>query len=85
MFFWFENLTEYNFNILQSTSQQITPTRYFLRSRTPITENKVTRSESPRSFARTVKALEKITKKNSLLTQRTIKKSQNTSHVSDDS
>ncbi|CAC5402546.1 unnamed protein product [Mytilus coruscus] len=54
-----------------STSKNSYSQKYFLRQRSPKTlpYNKTVYFESPGSFAKTVKALEKITRKNSFLTR----------------
>ncbi|VDH91037.1 Hypothetical predicted protein [Mytilus galloprovincialis] len=58
-----------------STSKNSFSQKYFLRQRSPkpLPYNQTVYFESPGSFAKTVKSLEKITRKNSLLTRNNIK------------
>ena len=70
--------------ILQSTSKNSFSQKYFLRKRSPkpLPYNQTVYFESPGSFGKTVKSLEKITRKNSLLTRNNIKE-EKTSPVCD--
>ncbi|XP_050412693.1 uncharacterized protein LOC126827428 [Patella vulgata] len=66
-----------------STSETIIKPRYNLRTRKVPSSNPTINTESPKSFQKTVKNMEKISRRNNRLTQAMMKRKQNLSQYSD--